>query len=210
VDNKLERRCCELKELRFGENDENHEPIIVGYASVFDSLSETLGGCFPFKEKVECGAFAESITKDDIRALFNHDPNYCLGRNIAGTLKLAEDEKGLYVAISPPKTAWANDLLESMKRGDITQMSFGFFVLEDEWSVEGDMDLRTLKKVKLFDVSPVTFPAYKATECNVRSGDEILKEHQDIENARKTKEKQEKTAQMTMKKQKFNLLKENQ
>lgn len=194
---KLERRAVEIKELRIdtGQNGENSPPTIEGYASVFDTLSESLGGPFPFRERVERGAFAETIVQDDIRALFNHDPNYCLGRNKAGTLKLAEDEKGLLVQILPPNNSWANDLLESIKRGDITQMSFGFYVLDDEWRAEGGEDLRILKKVKLFDVSPVTFPAYTQTECNVRSLDDICK----------TKPKPD----YTMLKTKYELLKEN-
>jgi len=164
---KKEIRTLPIVELRVSSADE--ENFIEGHAAVFDSWSETLGGIFPFKEKVKRGAFTNSLEKDDIRALFNHDPNYVLGRNKAGTLQLKEDEHGLFVKIFPPQTAWAKDLRTSISRGDINQMSFGFTVEEDEWRYEDGYDVRELRKVKLFDVSPVTFPAYTATDVGVRA-----------------------------------------
>ena len=157
-----------MKELRIAES-EGGGSVIEGHAAVFDSWSETLGGIFPFKEIVRKGAFNESIGKDDIRALFNHDPNYVLGRNRAGTLELVEDEIGLRVRITPPETSWAKDIQTSIKRGDITQMSIGFIVEEDKWSTRDGMDVREIRKVQLFDVSPVTFPAYTATDVGVRA-----------------------------------------
>ena len=75
---KKELRMLPMTELRIAENDGGGS-VIEGHAAVFDSWSETLGGIFPFKEIVRKGAFNESIEKDDIRALFNHDPNYVLG-----------------------------------------------------------------------------------------------------------------------------------
>ena len=156
-----------LKEIRINESDGGM--CIEGHAAVFDSWSETLGGIFPFKEKVRKGAFAESIGRDDIRALFNHDPNYVLGRNRAGTLELVEDDIGLRVRITPPDTSWARDITTSIRRGDISQMSIGFVVEDDEWSSSDGIDTRELKKVRLFDVSPVTFPAYTATDVGVRA-----------------------------------------
>jgi len=169
MNNKLERRSLTVKELRISGDGEGGSPNIEGYASVFDSWSEQLGGDAPFREKVVKGAFAETIEKDDIRCLFNHDPNYVLGRNKAGTLELEEDEKGLKVLIKPPKTGWAKDLITSVKRGDISNMSFGFAVELDKWSFGDTGDVRELLRVKLFDVSLVTYPAYQATECDIRS-----------------------------------------
>jgi len=178
--NQFERRTITLKELKVVDalEETGGEPAIEGYASVFDSWSEELGGSSPFREKVVKGAFEETIQNDDIRALFNHDPNYVLGRNKAGTLTLEEDDKGLKVKIIPPNTTWAKDLLTSIKRGDITQMSFGFTVILDRWSYEDSTDVRELLKVKLFDVSPVTFPAYTQTECGIRSMFDIMRTHQ--------------------------------
>lgn len=164
-----EIRMLPLQELRV--SDEGNQDII-GHAAVFDSWSETLGGLFPFKEIIKKGAFEETIKKDDIRALFNHDPNYVLGRNKSGTLELEEDEIGLKVKITPPNTSWAKDLVESIRRGDISQMSIGFIVEKDTWGTEDGIDTRTIKKVQLFDVSPVTFPAYTQTDVGVRAMEE--------------------------------------
>ena len=167
-ESKRELRMLPMTELRIADSD-GGGATIEGHAAVFDSWSETLGGIFPFKEIVRKGAFNESIGKDDIRALFNHDPNYVLGRNRAGTLELVEDDIGLRVKITPPDTSWAKDILTSIRRGDITQMSIGFIVEDDQWSTKDGMDVREIRKVQLFDVSPVTFPAYTATDVGVRA-----------------------------------------
>jgi hypothetical protein len=143
---------------------------IEGYAANFNSLSEDLGG---FREMLTPGCFADALKTSDVRALFNHDPNHVLGRNMAGTLRIMEDDKGLRFEIDPPDTACARDLMVSMSRGDISQCSFGFRVAEDgdAWRKEPDGTyLRSILKVdRLFDVSPVTYPAYAATSCAVRS-----------------------------------------
>jgi len=195
TENLFERRTITLKELRVVDDisEDSAEPTIDGYASVFDSWSEELGGNQPFRERVVKGAFEQTIQEDDIRALFNHDPNYVLGRNKSGTLTLEEDDKGLHVKIKPPNTQWAKDLLVSIKRGDITQMSFGFTVILDRWNYEDGTDVRELLKVKLYDVSPVTFPAYTQTECGIRSLNDILKNHQSevVENKNAIKRKLE-------------------
>lgn len=198
-ENQIERRTITLKELRVVEElpTSNTEPVIEGYASVFDSWSEELGGEFPFRERVVKGAFEESIQRDDIRALFNHDPNYVLGRNTSNTLSLEEDEKGLRVRITPPQTQWAKDLLVSIKRGDITQMSFGFTVILDRWSYEDNIDIRELLKVKLYDVSPVTFPAYSQTECGIRT---IFERHKEAQNS---KDKNKRNLEIKKQKLKF-------
>lgn len=183
-----ELRTLPLMELRVQRTDD--VSVIEGHAAVFDKWSETLGGIFPFKEKVKRGAFMDSLDKDDIRALFNHDPNYVLGRNKSGTLELREDAEGLLVRITPPNTQWARDLQVSIERGDINQMSFGFTVEEDEWRSEDGYDVRELRKVKLYDVSPVTYPAYTATDVGVR-GMESYKEYRSkIENAEKAAQEQ--------------------
>jgi HK97 family phage prohead protease len=141
---------------------------IVGHAAVFNSLSEDFGG---WREQIAPGAFKKAIKTDDVRALFNHDANYVIGRNKAGTLRMAEDDTGLSIEIDPPDTQWARDLVTSMERGDINQMSFGFSVDRDgqKWDESEDGDVRTIKKVsRLYDVSPVTFPAYTQTDAAMR------------------------------------------
>jgi len=149
--------------------EEGDAPVIHGYAAVFNSLSENLGG---FRERIAPGAFRESIEADDVRALWEHDPQYVLGRNRAGTLQMAEDARGLRVAIRPPETTWARDLMESMRRGDVNQMSFGFTVVKpggDAWETVDGQQIRTLKRVRLADVSVVTYPAYPQTSAEARA-----------------------------------------
>ncbi|OLO40483.1 hypothetical protein BTR23_07425 [Alkalihalophilus pseudofirmus] len=153
---------------------EDQKPKIIGYSALFDSFSEDLGG---FKEVIRRGAFTQAVKDDDIRALFNHDPNYVLGRNKSGTLKVEEDDKGLRIEIDPPDTQWANDLIKSMQRGDINQMSFGFRTKKDNWYDKDGETIRELLDVSLFDVSPVTYPAYQATEANVRSVKQVFEDY---------------------------------
>jgi HK97 family phage prohead protease len=140
--------------------------VLVGHAAVFNSASEDLGG---FREIVAPGAFAQSIVEDDVRALFNHDPNLILGRNRSQTLRLSEDSRGLAFEIDLPDTQLARDLAVSIERGDISGNSFAFRTVEDRWERGDAMEIRTLIRVRLFDVSPVTYPAYQATDIAMRS-----------------------------------------
>ena len=156
------------KEIRYFpiEMRVDQEGRIEGYAAIFDKWSEDLGW---FRERIKQGAFKNTIKKEDIRALFNHDPNYVLGRNKAETLELAEDKKGLQFRVSPPEAQWAKDLYASVDRGDIDQASFGFEAVRDEWDHNKEPAERDLIEVKLFDVSIVTYPAYPQTNVSARS-----------------------------------------
>lgn len=157
------------------------KPKIQGYAARFNSLSEDLGG---FREIIAPGAFSNSLS-EDVRALWNHDANHVLGRSKSGTLMMAEDEYGLRVTIDPPESAeW---MLESMKRGDVDQMSFGFYTEDDEWNMVDGEPRRTLKRVRLFDVSVVTYPAYPETSAAVRSLEQFQTEIQADERGGNTK-----------------------
>jgi len=139
---------------------------LVGYAAVFNT--ETVIYDY-FRERISPGAFAGAIA-GDVRALWNHDTNHVLGRTKAGTLRLSEDEKGLRVEIDPPDTQLGRDLMVSVDRGDVSQMSFAFRAIREEWEErEGEMPLRTILEAELFEVSPVTFPAYEDTEISARS-----------------------------------------
>lgn len=158
----IERRYYQ-GEIRLDEADDSG-PTISGYAAVFGQESEDLGG---FTEVIEPGAFSEAVN-DDVRALFNHDSNLILGRNRSGTLALSEDDLGLRYEIEPPSTQYAEDLLVSLRRGDVDQSSFGFLVVDEAWETKDGAPLRRVKKVKLFDVSPVTFPAYPQTSAEAR------------------------------------------
>jgi HK97 family phage prohead protease len=155
----------ERLETRAGEGESG--PVIEGYAAVFDTLSVDLGG---WRERIAPGAFKRTIGESDVRALWDHDAKYVLGRNRAGTLALEEDARGLRIQAQPPATQWASDLMTMMKRGDVNQMSFGFYVRQDEWIEEPDFGLvRVLRDVDLFDVSIVTYPAYAATSAEARA-----------------------------------------
>jgi len=170
-----ERRIFGTTELRV--DNTSMAPAIVGYAALFNSLSEDLGG---FKEIIEVNAFS-NVLENDVRALINHDENLILGRNKANTLQLNQDEKGLQIRINPPDTSYANDLLVSIQRGDVSQMSFGFIVGKEGWKQVGQETVRTIKTIdRLLDVSVVTFPAYPETSVALRSKDNYLK--QNIEN----------------------------
>lgn len=161
------------RELRIVQNkievrEDGDTRKIVGYAARFNELSEEMWG---FKEKIAPGAFKNALLNSDTRALFNHDPNYVLGRISAGTLRLQEDDKGLWYEIIPPDTQWARDLLNSIERGDVKESSFGFNIVAggDEWDESGDIPIRTITEVeRLYDISPVTFPAYPTTSTGLR------------------------------------------
>lgn len=147
---------------------DSRDKKIVGYAAVFNSKTELFPGFF---EEVAPGAFTKTIKDDDIRALYNHEANYVLGRNKSGTLTLTEDERGLRYEIVPPDTQYARDLSILIKRGDVSQSSFGFNIVERDLQPDKKTKsmTRILKEVTLFDVSPVTFPAYPTTEVHVRT-----------------------------------------
>ena len=166
----IERRFTAGKvEIRAGADGKSQ--TIRGYAAVFESPSENLGG---FIEVIAKGAF-DDVLKDDVRALFNHDANLILGRTKSGTCTIGVDDTGLFYEITPADTQTARDLMVSLKRGDVDQSSFAFAVKREgqDWKDHPDnpaMMIRTIKKVaKLYDVSPVTYPAYPDTEACARS-----------------------------------------
>lgn len=136
-----------------------------GYAAVFDSPSQPL----PFVETIATGAFKRSLSsRNNVRMLLNHDTSRVLGTTRSKTLRLAEDSKGLHVEADLPETTYGRDLSISMQRGDVDSMSFGFSVPKggDSWNEDGSR--RTLREVRLHEVSVVTFPAYEATSAQVR------------------------------------------
>tara|TARA_X000001316_G_scaffold11358_1_gene4124 strand:- start:1276 stop:1899 length:624 start_codon:yes stop_codon:yes gene_type:complete len=168
-------------EVRNGDNEDIN--IVMGYAAVFDEESEVLG--FGFTEVIDRNAFSNT-NFSEARALFNHDPNYVLGSVKAGTLRLSVDERGLKYEIDMPSSSTINDLVgEPIKRGDINQSSFAFTLRYnskepyERWERGKDKDKRTLLDIaEVFDVSPVTYPAYKQTTVSARSYNDF-KEQQD-------------------------------
>src|ERR1700722_602265 len=119
---------------------------IGGYAAVFNSLSQDLGG---FKERILPGAFARCLRSADVLCLFNHDPNQVLGRSTAGTLTLKEDAAGLYFECSLPNTSVGRDCSEMVARGDVRGCSFAFGIDagDDKWTAEGSSVTRTISNI---------------------------------------------------------------
>ncbi len=168
----MERRYLQSRELRVGGT--SNKPQISGYASVFGlytTITQRDGSTF--RESIRRGAFTRAIRDNqDVCCLFNHDSNFVLGRTTAGTLRLRQDDHGLFYECDLPPTTLARDLHTSISRGDIRGCSFAFNVNEDgqEW----DEDERGVKRDitdinELIDVSPVTHPAYGDTEVDART-----------------------------------------
>ena len=148
--------------------------VLAGYAAVF-GRETVIDGWFPFREVIQAGAFEETIKADDVRGLFNHDPNRVLGRTANGTVRLVEDAIGLSYEIDlNAADSEAMSVAAKVERGDVSQSSFAFQVAEDAWDESevkaGKLPLRTIIRVSpLYDVSPVTYPAYGQTTVSARA-----------------------------------------
>lgn len=142
---------------------------LVGRAAVFNSET-VIGGMF--REVIRPGAFKKSLEERNIKMLWNHDPSYPMGSTRGGTLKLRESEDGLEVENDPPTAAPYAGFRQNIERGDVSQMSFGFEVVKEQRTEANDKEplpLREILEVKLFEVSPVAFPAYDDTEIEARA-----------------------------------------
>lgn len=171
---KLETRIFEADGFEIREDGEGMH--LEGYAALFNSRSENLGG---FTETIAPGAFRTSLkSRNDIKFLWNHESGAVLGSTRAGTLSLTEDEKGLRVSATLPNTTHGRDAAELVRRGDVTGFSFGFSLPSrggDSWNDDGTE--RVLKSVRLFEVSLTPFPAYQQTNgtATVRGLDRLAK-----------------------------------
>lgn len=145
-------------------DSEEEEPMICGHASVFNQSAD-LGY---FVERVAPGAFTKTIQADDVRALFNHDPSLVIGRSNRN-LRMSEDSVGLYFEVDMPNTSVSRDLQENIRTGLISQCSIGFYARGAELSKQDGVWTRTLTEIQLFDVSPVTYPAFPTTDVSMRS-----------------------------------------
>lgn len=147
--------------------DDNGQLVIAGYFAVFNSIYEIGPG---MSESVAPGTFLSSLS-GDVRALTNHDSTLVLGRTTAGTLKLREDDVGLWGdVIINPKDSDAVNTYERVKRGDVSQCSFGFRITKEDTEVKDDGSVHwTIREVELYEVSVCTFPAYEATNVTARS-----------------------------------------
>ncbi|QEA00830.1 HK97 family phage prohead protease [Lysinibacillus fusiformis] len=162
-----EIRTLDIQGLQTRSQGDSETNVIEGYAAVFNSPTDIWG---MFTEIIAPGAFEDAIaSNDDIRALFNHDWNNVLGRTKSGTLRLSEDARGLKFEVDLPNTTLARDLSESLKRGDISQCSFGFIPTSETWDYEPEIPVRTINSVELHEISVVSIPAYEDTEVSLRS-----------------------------------------
>lgn len=157
--------------------DDGEDPGITGLASVFyDGTSRTQYELWMgVVERIMPHAFDRAIREDSVVALFNHDPNWVLGHTRAKTLSLSIDPKGLRYKITPSETRAYQDLREYIAAGSISGSSFSFKVksTDQTWRHEDGIDIREINSVQLFDVGPVTFPAYAGTTAGLRSEGDI-------------------------------------
>lgn len=146
-------------------------PVIEGYAALFDvpSLPLEAEEGMSFIETIRKGAFSRAIAeRQDVRCLFNHESDWVLARTVSGTLTLEEDDRGLKFIATLPTSTRANDVYTSISRGDVSQCSFAFQVKTDAWRTQDGNFYREVVDVDLFDVGPVTFPAYTQTSVQTR------------------------------------------
>ena len=164
----------EIREVEGGQR------VLTGYAVKWEMKSVPMGYFQRFKEQFKRGAFTESLTNDDQKALWSHDTSKVLGRTKNGTLRLFEDDLGLRFELDLPDTTLGDDAYKSIKRGDVDGVSFGFSMLKQEWD-EADPDnvVRTVTKAKLLEISPVAFPAYPDSQVAARSHDPY-QEHMEL------------------------------
>lgn len=170
---KTETRELATTDIEIREDDDGNRTLS-GYAVKWEMKSSVLGMFFKFREQVKKGSFVESLNNDDQRFLWSHDMSKVLGRTKNNTLRLREDDTGLRFELDLPKTTLGNDTYESIKRGDVDGVSFGFKVEDDEVAEpDDDLPLRTIKKAKLLEVSAVAFPAYPDSEVAARGFDRM-------------------------------------
>jgi len=145
-------------------------PVVQGYAAMFNKRTNIFG---LFTESIRRGAFSRAIEeKQDVRSLFNHSADIVLGRTKNGTLVLRQDDKGLWTETTPPDTQQARDVIENVRVGNVTGMSFAFRIKNQEWTMSEDpeeLDHREIIDVDLYDISVVTYPAYEETFVGLRS-----------------------------------------
>lgn len=168
----FERRMFALNDVEIRAKSDDGSIHMTGYAAVFNSRSVPMQDWFvgTFVEEVDPGAFTKTIQEADVRLLINHDANLILARTRSNTLSLKEDATGLRVEADMAPTSYGQDLAVSMRRGDISQMSFAFRTIRDHWTeTEDGIPLRRLQEVALIDASVVTYPAYPDTEANARA-----------------------------------------
>lgn len=177
-----ERRGLTLSEARVEvrADEDGSNPRFAGHAAVFNSRT-AIGNplTWGFYEQIAAGAFTKTLAEGDARFLIDHDSYFVVSRASAGTLELAQDKIGLRVdSALDQNLSYVSDLVANLRNGNITGMSFGFYVVKDDWDVEevetsdgnsAEVEVRTIREVKLVEVSAVTFPAYEDTDAGLRA-----------------------------------------
>lgn len=191
---KIEKRITTSKVER-AEGDDNDGKII-GMASRV-GIPYDMGW---FDEIIEPGAF-DATLGDDVRVLYNHNDNMILGRTKSKTAKVYLDGAGnLMYEYKTPNRSYAKDLEDAIKTGDVDQSSFAFVIEDEEWSNEDGRELRKIKKIgKLFDVSPVTYPANPDTSVAKRSFEKYKETEQVIKDSKDDEAKRSKADQDKLK-----------
>ena len=154
--------------IQFRVIEKDDRKILTGTPIVYNKNSEDMG----FIESIKPGASTEALKRSDPRLLYGHNSDTLLplARKSAGTLKIVEDKSGVHIEADPPDTQFARDMITSIERGDIQDMSFGFTIKDDKWETKDGRDHRTITEFdEIFDFSFVAFPAYPDTTVAMRS-----------------------------------------
>lgn len=174
----LSAAAAEIRQTR-DDDDAQAAERFRGYAAVFNSRT-AIGNPlrWGFYEQIADGAFTKTLAEGDARMLIDHDSYYVVSRASAGTLDLAQDKRGLSVdSALDTDLSYVRDLQANLRNGNVTGMSFGFYVVKDDWETEkietsdgqtAEVEVRTIREVKLIEVSAVTFPAYEDTDAALR------------------------------------------
>lgn len=160
------RGAIEVRDLKGGAG------TLVGHGAVYFDAADPGTEYAPIdevRERVLPGAFDAALKDGDVFSLFNHDENQILGRSKSGTLRLSSDARGLRYEVDVPDTQAGRDVVTLAKRGDVTDSSFGFRAVDQKWRKDGNVLIRELRAVELFDVGPVWRGAYPAADVSARS-----------------------------------------
>ena len=179
--------AARIEILRADDKDDDAGERFVGHAAVFNSRT-SIGNPlrWGFYEELAEGCFTKTLKECDARFLLDHDSYYVVSRMTAGTLSLKEDKTGLAVDSDLDiNLSYVKDLKANVRNGNVTGMSFGFYVIKDQWSTEEvevtgskdpiEVEVRRILEVRLVEVSAVTFPAYPATDAGLREVERALR-----------------------------------
>jgi len=198
MDNNIERRFINFEIKAIPNDDGTESRTIEGHAAVTEKWSDSGGW---YREKLAKGAFTDAIGPSDIKALLNHDSNHLLARKRAdgakgeknNTLEVWEDKTGLGFRYNIPESR--DDILEMIKRGDLSDNSFAFTIKSEIWEEDKDKDLTSrtiIKAERIYDVALVTYPFYQGTDVNLVSNNAVAekrfcewKQSQNIKEANK-------------------------